>query len=55
MSPALARVADYLAAVVRAHRGDRDDQRTARALWQMLTPEERAVIAECAPLPEWAP
>ena len=55
MTPALAHLADYLAAVVRAHRGDRYDQLAACALWRLLTDEERAVIAECAPLPEWSP
>ena len=53
MNPALAHLADYLAAVVRAHRGDPTDQQTACELWARLTDEERAVIAECAPLPEW--
>ena len=46
MTPSLARVADYLAAAVRAHRSDPDDQRAAVCLWLLLTDEERAVVAE---------
>lgn len=53
VTPALANVADYLAAVVRAHRGAPGDQHTACVLWARLTDEERAVVLECEPLPEW--
>ena len=53
MTQRLANIADYLSAVVRAHRGDPADQLAACACWELLTDEERAVIPECAPLPEW--
>ena len=46
-------IADYLAAVRRAHHGTVEDQQVAVELWHGLSSRARDAVAECAPLPEW--
>lgn len=57
MTPALARVAAYLAASVAMLRTRApEDVAHACELWEALHPDERATVAECPPeLPEVAP
>lgn len=50
VTPALARVADYLAASVQMLRTRApEDVEQARELWDALHADERATVAECPP------